>query len=192
MNPERSMSTGNPTLTPVVSSNDHAQGRTDAPITLVEYGDYECPYCGLAYPIVKRVQARFGERLRFVFRNFPIAEAHPHAVDAAELAEAAALQEKFWGMHDTLFEHQRALTPADLQRYATDVGLNFDELELEFTSGEPQQAVRADLEGGIRSGVTGTPTFFVNGYRFVVDWRSEESFAAALDAFAPGLRRRAS
>ncbi len=186
------MSTGNPALTPAVSSNDHAQGHKDAPITLVEYGDYECPYCGMAYPIVKRVQARFGERLRFVFRNFPIAEAHPHAVDAAELAEAAALQEKFWQMHDTLFEHQRALGPEDLRRYATDIGLNFDELELEFTSGEPQQAVRADLEGGIRSGVTGTPTFFVNGYRFVVDWRSEESFATALDAFAPGLRRRAS
>lgn len=186
------MSTRNPGLTPPVGMDDHAQGRSDAPITLVEFGDYECPYCGMAYPIIKRVQARFGEQLQFVFRNFPIAEAHPHALAAAELAEAAALQEKFWPMHDMLFEHQRALRPADLRRYATDVGLDFDVLELALTSGEPGKNVRADFESGIRSGVTGTPTFFVNGQRFTVDWRSEESFVAALDAFAPGLLRRAS
>jgi protein-disulfide isomerase len=179
-------------LTPAVGATDHAQGSGDAPITLVEYGDYQCPYCGMAYPIVKRVQARLGKRLRFVFRNFPIAEAHPDAVAAAELAEAAALQDKFWEMHDMLYEHQRALSPADLQRYAKELKLDFDALELALTSGEPQKAVQADFDSGIRSGVSGTPTFFANGRRFVVDWRTDETFLLALDAVAPEHRRQAS
>ncbi len=186
------MSLGQSALTPAVSSNDHAQGRDDAPITLVEYGDFECPYCGMAYPIVKRVQARLGEQLRFVFRNFPIAESHPHAVAAAELAEAAALQDKFWQMHDILYERQRALRPTDLQRYATEVGLDFDAIEQAYTRGEPQKAVREDFDSGVRSGVSGTPTFFVNGQRLEVDWRDDESFVEALSATVPGHRRRAS
>src|SRR5512132_3360495 len=92
-----------------VSADDHAQGPPDAPVTLVEYGDYECPHCGRAYPIVRKVQLRLGDRLRFVFRNFPLSEAHPHAEHAAEAAEAAGTQGKYWEMHDTLFEHQQAL-----------------------------------------------------------------------------------
>jgi protein-disulfide isomerase len=179
-------------LTPPVGATDHAQGRTDAPLTLVEFGDYQCPYCGMAHPIVKRVQARLGDRLRFVFRNFPIAEAHPDAVAAAELAEAAGLQDRFWEMHDILYEHQRALSPVDLQTYSKQVGLDFDALELALTSGEPQEIVRADFDSGIRSGVSGTPTFFVNGQRFEVDWRDDVNFVRALEAVDPGRRRRAS
>src|SRR5918911_2838772 len=102
------------TLTVPVSHEDHAAGAADAPVTLVEYGDYECPHCGRAYPIIKAIQQRLGERLRFVFRNFPLKEAHPHAEHAAEAAEAAAAQGQFWGMHDALFEHQERLEDADL------------------------------------------------------------------------------
>src|SRR4030081_2780636 len=105
-------------LPPPVSAEDHAAGPDDAAVTLVEYGDYECPYCGMAHPIVKRAQQELGNRLRFVFRNFPLAEAHPHARLAAQAAEAAAAQGKFWEMHDMLFENQSALEPADIVGYA--------------------------------------------------------------------------
>ena len=106
------------TLTMPVGERDHAQGPADAPVTLVEYGDYECPYCGMAYPIVKQVQARFGDRLRFVFRNFPLTEIHPHALHAALAAEAAGSQGQFWPMHDAIFQHQHSLGDADLTRLA--------------------------------------------------------------------------
>src|SRR6266850_2481085 len=105
---------GGPTLVLPVGDRDHAQGSVNAPVTLVEYGDYECPYCGRAYPIVKAIQEKLGERLRFVFRNFPLSEMHPNAENAAEAAEAAADQGKFWEMHDAIFEHQRALEPPHL------------------------------------------------------------------------------
>ena len=167
-------------LPPAVGADDHTQGRSDAPIALVEYGDYECPYCGLAYPIVKRLQARLGERLRFVFRNFPLAEAHPHAAAAAELAEASALQGKFWEMHDTLYEHQRALGPADLLRYVGALGLDLKTLEAALSGGAPHKRVWADFTSGVRSGVNGTPTFFLNGRHFNGDWRDDALFAQAL------------
>jgi len=169
----------NESTTPV-GANDHAQGPADAAVMLVEYGDYECPYCGMAYPVVKKVQARLGNQLRFVFRNFPLAEAHPHATAAAELAEAAAAQGKFWEMHDTLYEHQRALTPADLERHARKVGLDLDALESALRGGAPHQRVKADFMSGVRSGVNGTPTFFINGRRFDGDWRDERVLSAAL------------
>jgi protein-disulfide isomerase len=101
-------------LTVPVSQRDHQQGPATAPVTLVEYGDYECPYCGEAYPIVKEIKLRLGDRLRFVFRNFPLTQSHPHAEHAAEAAEAAAAQGKFWEMHDSLFEHQQALDDTHL------------------------------------------------------------------------------
>ena len=176
------MSRGHNELTTPAGANDHFQGPANAPVTLVEYGDYECPYCGMAYPIVKRVQARLGEQLRFVFRNFPLAEAHPHATAAAELAEAAALQGKFWEMHDTLYEHQRALAPADLERLARKVGLDLDALEAALRGGAPHQRVKGDFMSGVRSGVNGTPTFFINGRRFDGDWRDEETLLAAMGA----------
>ena len=162
--------------------NDHAQGKADAPVTLVEYGDYECPHCGRAFPIVKRLQARLGAPLRFVFRNFPLAEAHPHATAAAEIAEAAALQGKFWEMHTVLFTHQQALEAADLQNYAEKLDLDIDKLAAALQSGAPAERVRADFQSGVRSGVNGTPTFFINGLRFDDDWTDEAAFAAALTA----------
>jgi protein-disulfide isomerase len=178
------MSRGHNELTRPVDEQDHAQGPADAPVTLVEYGDYECPYCGMAYPVVKRVQARLGNKLRFVFRNFPLAEAHPHATAAAELAEAAAPQGKFWEMHDTLYEHQQALEPKDLEKYARKVGLDLDALEAALRGGKTHQRVKSDFMSGVRSGVNGTPTFFINGQRFDGDWRDADILAAALEAQA--------
>jgi protein-disulfide isomerase len=152
-------------LTMPVSERDHIQGNPNAPVTLLEYGDYECPYCGAAYPIVKQVQQRMGDRLRFVFRNFPLTQAHPHAEHAAEAAEAAGAQGMFWEMHDTLYEHQHALDDDDLVRYAADLGLDVGR----FVRGMGEHAyadrVREDFVSGMRSGVNGTPTFFINGRR---------------------------
>lgn len=167
-------------LTPPVGENDHAQGAADAVVTLVEYGDYECPYCGEAYPIVKQIQERLGDRLRFVFRNFPLAQAHPHATAAAEVAEASALQGKFWEMHDMLYENQDALGAADLQRHAKALDLNVATLDAALRSGAPSQRVQADFRSGVRSGVNGTPTFFINGHRFDGDWTNEDAFVEAL------------
>jgi protein-disulfide isomerase len=174
------MSKSSGELKPAVGENDHVQGHDDAPVTLVEYGDYECPYCGMAYPIVKRVQARLGKRLRFVFRNFPLAEAHPHATVAAELAEASASQGKFWEMHDMLYEHQKALGATSLQDYVRKLGLDVSSLEAALQGGAPHQRVKSDFMSGVRSGVNGTPTFFINGRRFDGDWRDEDLFAEAL------------
>ena len=146
-----------------VSGRDHIRGPADAPITLVEYGDYECPYCGTAYPVIKELQRRLGERLRVVFRNFPCPEQHPHAQHAAEAAEAAAAQGKFWEMHDTLFEHFFELEDADLVRYAADVRLDVERLERDLVEHVYARRVREDVRGGLRSGVNRTPTFFING-----------------------------
>src|SRR5438874_12280859 len=124
---------GTARLTLPVSQRDHQQGPETAPVTLVEYGDYECPYCGEAYPIVKEIQRRLGDRLRFVFRNFPLTQSHPHAEHAAEAAEAAAVQEKFWEMHDYLFEHQQALDDAPLVQYAVTLTLDTESFVREMT-----------------------------------------------------------
>lgn len=167
-------------LTPDVGAHDHAQGRSDASVTLVEFGDYECPYCGRAYPLVKRLQTSLAEPLRFVFRNFPLAETHPNAMSAAEFAEAAALQGKFWEAHDYLFEHQQALTNTDLLAYTARLELDADEIQRVLRTGAPAQRVRADFASGLRSGVNGTPTFFINGVRFDGDWGSEAAFEDAL------------
>ena len=151
---------------PVSEERDHVQGPADAAVTLVEYGDYECPYCGAAYPIVKEIQQRLGDRLRFVFRNFPITTAHPHAEHAAEAAEAAGAQGRFWEMHDYLFEHQQALQERDLHQYALDLGLHPNRFERDRTSPEVARRIDRDLASGERSGVEGTPTFYVNGVRY--------------------------
>jgi protein-disulfide isomerase len=167
-------------LTPPVSEQDHAIGAADAPVTLVEYGDYECPYCGMAYPIVKSVQRALGSQLRFVFRNFPLAEAHPHARQAAQAAEAAAAQGKFWEMHDMLFEHQSALETEDLVGYAESLGLDVARFARELESGTYAKRVRDDFRNGVKSGVNGTPTFFVNGDRYEGPWMHVEQFTRAL------------
>jgi protein-disulfide isomerase len=167
-------------LDPPVNAEDHVEGNSSASITLVEYGDYECPHCGRAYPIVKRLQARLGSSMRFVFRNFPLAEAHPHAEAAAEMAEAAASQDKFWPMHDTLFEHQDALDDAHLSKYASALHLDLSRLQAAIEGNGPRKRVRSDFVSGVRSGVNGTPTFFINGRRFDGDWTDESEFAGAL------------
>jgi protein-disulfide isomerase len=153
-----------------VGERDHRQGPDAAPVTLVEYGDYECPHCGRAYPIVKEVQARLGDRLRFVFRNFPLTQSHPHAQHAAEAAEAAAAQGRFWEMHDRLYERQAALDDRDLERYAAELGLDAARLAAELAAHTHAPRVREDFMSGVRSGVNGTPTFFINGVRYDDSW----------------------
>lgn len=168
---------------PVDEGRDHVQGPADAAVTLVEYGDYECPYCGAAYPIVKEVQARMGDRLRFVFRNFPITTSHPHAEQAAEAAEAAAAQERFWEMHDVLYENQRHLEDEDLRAYAEQVGLDVERFGKELAEHAHAARVREDFMSGVRSGVNGTPTFYVNGLRHD-DSYELETLLDALEAAA--------
>lgn len=153
-------------LNPPLSAHDHIQGSPDADIVLVEYGDYECPYCGAAYPVVKELQKRLGHKLSFAFRNFPLANAHPHAEFAAEAAEAAAAQGKFWEMHDLLYEHQDALEPENLIEYATTLGLDLHRFTKEINEHVYATRVREDFRSGVRSGVNGTPTFFINGERY--------------------------
>ncbi len=148
-----------------VGPDDHTQGPLDAPIVLLEYGDYECPYCGEAYPELKAVQKAMGDSLCFAFRNFPLGNAHPHAERAAEFAEAAATIGRFWEMHDTLYEHQDELGDAHLARYAKRLG--FDDALIESAQrGDFATRIRRDFTGGVRSGVNGTPCLFVNGQRY--------------------------
>jgi protein-disulfide isomerase len=155
-----------PVLTmPVSEDRDHVQGSGDAPLTLVEYGDFECPYCGAAYPIAKEIQRTMGERLRFVFRYFPITTSHPHAEVAAEAAEAAAQQGAFWEMHDHLFENQKRLRDEDLRSYAAELGLDAERFGKELAEHVHADRVHEDFMSGVRSGVNGTPTFFINGSR---------------------------
>jgi len=150
---------------PVSEDRDHLRGPTDAAVTLVEYGDYECPYSGAAYPIVKQIQARMGAQLSFVFRNFPIASVHPHAQHAAEAAEAAGAQGKFWEMHDRLFQSQSRLGDEFLSSYAERLGLDVDRFHKELSEHTHAGRIREDLVSGERSGVPGTPSFFINGVR---------------------------
>ena len=163
-----------------VAGRDHVLGPADAPAVLVEYGDFECPYCGMAYPIVKDVQRRLGRQLRFAFRHFPLAEIHPRAQPAAEAAEAASAQGKFWEMHDLLFENQAALADPDLRRYAGALGLDIARFVNELASGTCESRVREDFMSGVRSGVNGTPTFFVNGTRHDGSWDADSLIEALL------------
>jgi protein-disulfide isomerase len=169
---------------PVDAGRDHIQGPEQAPVTLVEYGDYECPYCGAAYPIIKQVQSRMGDRLRFVFRNFPITTSHPHAEQAAEAAEAAAAQGTFWEMHDLLYENQQHLEPSDLHRYAEQLGLDGREFDEELAQHVHADRVREDFMSGVRSGVNGTPTFYINGARHDDSYELETLLAALESAAA--------
>ena len=168
---------------PVDPDRDHIQGPADAPVTLVEYGDYECPYCGAAYPIIKEVQDRMGERLRFVFRNFPITTSHPHAGQAAEAAEGAAVQGPFWEMHDLLYENQHHLEDKDLLAYAERVGLDVERFDKELAEHVHADRVHEDFMSGVRSGVNGTPTFYINGTRHD-DSYDPDTLLAALERAA--------
>ncbi len=157
-------------LKPAVNSNDHVQGNAHAAIQLVEYGDYECPYCGRAYSIIKHIQKKMGNGLQFVFRNFPLTEIHPHATNAAIATEAAAEQNKFWEMHDIIYEHQSRMEDEDLITYAKQIGLDVKQFEADFEKETIRQKVEADFESGVRSGVNGTPSFFINGEKYEGSW----------------------
>ncbi|MDB5601191.1 MAG: putative Membrane protein [Xanthobacteraceae bacterium] len=161
-----------------VTPHDHIAGSQNAPVTLVEYGDYECPACGLAYPNVLRVQAYFDERLRFVFRHFPLQQIHPNAEPAAECAEFAGAHDRFWEMHEGLYENQDRLGLPLFLTLAGLLELPQADLRNALASGQYEPKVRADFVSGVRSGVNGTPTFFVNGHRHDGSFSFEELAAA--------------
>ena len=157
-------------LKPAVSKTDNRQGSDKAVIELVEYGDYQCPHCGHAYPIIKKIQKALGEKLLFVFRNFPLQEIHEDALLAAVASEAAALQNKFWEMHDLIFENQQDLSEENILALAESLKLDRKKFEKDLENEKLLDKVKADLESGIRSGVNGTPTFFVNGIKYNGSW----------------------
>jgi len=157
-------------LIPVVNSNDHVAGNSLATIELVEYGDYECPYCGRAYPLVKDIQQKLGSELKFVFRNFPLSKIHPHAFQAAIATEAAALQNKFWEMHDRVFENQKILDDENIFLLAMSIGLDPELFKNDIEKKSLKEKVEKDFDSGIRSGVNRTPTFFINGEKYHYDW----------------------
>ena len=152
-----------PDLAQPIDSRDHSRGPTDAPVSLVEYGDFECPHCKQAAPVVKLLLERFNGRIRFVYRHFPLEAVHPHALAAAIAAEAAGVQGEFWSMHDRLFADQQHLEPPDLRARALALGLDLDRYDAEIAANRPLQRVRDDLRSGDASGVRATPTFFLDG-----------------------------
>jgi protein-disulfide isomerase len=154
-----------PRLTVPVSERDHVLGPATAPVTLVEYGDYECPFCGAAHPILKQVRHVMGDDLRFAYRHFALSQIHPHAYQAAEAAEAAGAQGRFWEMHDLLFANQDRLGLRDLIGYAGALDLDLERFVTDLRGHAYAGRLREDFLSGVRSGVNGTPTFFVNGMR---------------------------
>jgi protein-disulfide isomerase len=167
-------------LTVPVTSRDHIRGAERARITLVEYGDFECPHCRAAFPIVREIEQRLSRELRFVYRHFPLTRIHPHAERAAEIAEAASQHGKFWPMHDMLFQNQDSLDNESLISYAAALDIDPKWAATVLVEGRFQRKVRDDFSGGIRSGVNGTPTFFVDGARF--DGGAEELLATLMQA----------
>jgi NhaA family Na+:H+ antiporter len=152
------------TLTPAVDPDrDHVRGPLDAPVTLVEYGDFQCPDCVAAFPAVEALLSRLGESVRFVFRHMPLADLHPRADSAAQAAEAAAAQGRFWDMHDHLFGNPFELSDGKLRRHAEAIGLDLARFDSELSAGLHGPRVEQDLRSGLRSGVPSTPRFFVNG-----------------------------
>ncbi|MCS6302890.1 MAG: thioredoxin domain-containing protein [Nitrospira sp.] len=148
-----------------VGPDDHVIGPATAVVTLIAYCDFECPYCGRAYPIIKRLRANREDRLRFVFRHFPLTHKHPHAQQAAEAAEAAGAQGQFWAMHDLLFENQEALGIADLRTYGEFLGLDMGRFDQALAAHTYTDRVQQDVNSGKMNGARGTPTFFINGAR---------------------------
>lgn len=181
-----------PDLALPVNADDHFAGNPDAPVTLVEYGDYECPYCGQAFPVIQALRRRFDDSLGFVFRNFPLLEVHPHAVMAAAAAEAAGLQQRFWPMHDTLFRNQQALEPENVMLYARELGLDLERFVEDANSERVARKIERDMESGVESGVPGTPTFFVNGRRHTGNFTPESLGGAIERALLASRDRRAS
>lgn len=171
-----------PKLVLPVSERDHIRGPANARVTLVEYGDYQCPYCGMANSITDRIRRELGNDLRFVFRNFPLTEVHPHAEHAAEIAEAAGMHDKFWEMHDLLYAHQDALGDQHLAEYVTLLGIPTTEVKRALAQHAYMDRVREDFMSGVRSGVNGTPTFFINGVRHDGSYERDVLLAAIADA----------
>ena len=169
-------------LRPGISATDHSIGPANAPVTLLEFGDYECPHCGRAYPVVKQLQSAMGDALRFVFRNFPMSEMHPHANSAAQAAEATAESgaAAYWSMHDLLYEHQSHLDAGSLTRYAEAAGADAAAVRAALDAGTYIERVKTDFMSGVRSGVNGTPTYFINGTRYDGDWTDFDAFLADL------------
>ena len=165
---------------PVNESRDHIRGSVNAPIILVEYGDYECPYCGQAYMIIKEIQERLGSKLCFVFRNFPLTKVRPHAYKAALAAETAAAQGKFWEMYDYLFKHGQVVTDDNLRQSAAKLGLNVARFDREFLDRTYSSHVDEDIQSGKSSEVKSTPTFFINGDRYNSAW-DLDTLLSALD-----------
>ncbi|GCE20874.1 DsbA family protein [Dictyobacter kobayashii] len=165
-------------LTIPINDLDHSQGLANAPITLVQYGDYECPYTRRSTVIVRALQQQLGDRLRFVFRNFPLTEIHAHALHAALAAEAANNQGKFWQMHDAIFHHQHALQDAELAQLAETVGLDLHQYSSDMAIQRNLERIEVDVEGGEQSGVQGTPTFFINGRLYNGSWQQDALLAA--------------
>ncbi|MFD1520845.1 DsbA family protein [Pseudonocardia yunnanensis] len=154
------------TLDPRIGNYDHLQGVLGAELSLLEYGDFECPYCRKAAPVIEEVRERLGTRLVFAFRHFPLAELHPYALSAAVASEAAALKGQFWPMHDKLFSgDEPALRQEDLRRYAEELGIPPEKVVWPATQ-FVEDRVEADFNSGVRSGVRGTPTLFVNGRQY--------------------------
>lgn len=167
------VTTSTPKLTQPVADRDHILGPEDAPITLVEYGDLECPYCRQVSPVIRELRNRLGGRVRYVFRHFPIRTSHPHAQLAAEAAEAAGVQGKFWEMQDLLLEHQDALDISHLVEYASQLDLDLEQFKQDLEQHVYVERVKEDFHSGVRSGVNGTPTFFINGTRYDGAWDLE-------------------
>jgi protein-disulfide isomerase len=157
-----------------VNPDDHVQGPANAPIVLIEYADYQCPYCGQAFYIIKNLQKKLGDKLQYVFRNFPLVSIHKFAYHASLAAEAAGIEGKFWEMHDTLFENQRHLNDTDLMNYAEQIGLNPKQFEKDLAGPEALKKVEEDVESGTKAGVEGTPYFFVNGKLYEGNWMTDD------------------
>ncbi len=173
------MSPPTPLLKPPLSERDHIKGPASVPIELVEYGDFECPHCGRAAVVVNELTDELGDRLRFAFRHFPLSKMHPHARKAAQAAEAAAEQGKFWEMHDMLFANATALAPMNLIEYAVLLQLDIAKFQAALDNETFAPRVQEDVASGVRSGVNGTPTFFINGARHNGGY-SLESLRAAM------------
>ncbi|KIC95787.1 DsbA family protein [Flavihumibacter solisilvae] len=156
-----------------VSNLDHTWGNSKAAIELVEYGDFQCPHCGRAYPLVKELKYTFKDSIKLVFRHFPLTRVHPQAMAAAVAAEAAAVQDKFWEMHDMLFDNQAYLNIESLLSYAETIGLDIAKFTDDLQDSSLHDKVENDFMGGMRSGVNGTPTFFVNGERYEGSWEGD-------------------
>ena len=165
-------------LTPPVSERDHVLGSPDARVTLVEYGDFECPHCRALLPVIEAARTAFGDNLRFAFRHFPLRSSHPHALPAAKAAEAAGEQGRFWEMYRRLYERQTELGDEDLRRHGREIGLDFPRFERELTARAHELRIRDDLASAAASGATGTPSLFINGELYTGALRRDDVLAA--------------